>query len=59
MIKSIDALKNLKEDSKVNYSYFRGLLFKGYDDEHVTLQDKNGEKRRIYTSLFLKYGEIL
>ena len=50
---------DLELDSKVKYSFFKNLLFKGKDEKHVILEDENGEIKKIYIELFQKYGTII
>ena len=51
-------LKSIKPGSKVSYDLFKNITFEGMDDSHVILQDKYGNIKKVYKSLFLKYGKI-
>jgi hypothetical protein len=50
---------DLELNTPVSYVGLRKLLFKGKDDRHVILEDKNGDRKRIYIELFAKYGKII
>lgn len=51
-------LESIKPGSKVSYDLFKNITFEGVDDNHVILQDKYGNIKKVYKSLFLKYGKI-
>ena len=55
---TLQNIMDLELNAPVSYTGFRRLLFKGKDDRHVILEDKNGDRKRIYIELFAKYGKI-
>lgn len=51
-------LDSIKLGTKVSYDMFKNITFEGTDDKHVILKDANGNIKKVYKSLFLKYGKI-
>jgi len=56
MIKDIDGLK---PGTKIEYGMFTNITFEGTDSKHVIMKDKNGNEKRVFKSLFKKYGNIV
>lgn len=52
-------LMSLELDTPINYSLFKNLLYKGKDERHVLMEDSQGDKKRVYIELFLKYGSVI
>lgn len=52
-------LEKIEKGTKVTYSLFKNITFEGTDEAHVILKDKNGNIKKVYKSLFLKYGRII
>lgn len=50
---------NLELGAKVTYGNFVNLSFKGKDERHIVLEDKNGDTKKVYIELFKKYGKII
>lgn len=51
-------LHEIKSGTKVSYDIFKNITFEGTDEEHVILKDNYGNTKRVYKSLFMKYGKI-
>jgi len=49
----------IKIGDKVKYGIFKDIVFVGFDDDKAYLEDKYGNVKEVYKSLFLKYSEIL
>ena len=56
---TLQDIMDLEFNTPVTYVGLGGLLFKGIDDSHLILEDKNGYRTRIYIGSFTKYGKIL
>ena len=51
-------LEKIEKGTKVKYDIFQNITFEGTDEVHVILKDKNGNVKKVYKSLFLKYGRV-
>ena len=49
---------DIEANQSVKYSMFNDLKFKGKDKKHVYLEGKDGDVKKVYVELFIKYGEI-
>lgn len=51
-------LEKIKKGTKVSYPFFKNIFFEGTDERHVIMKDKEGNEKKVYKELFLKYGKI-
>lgn len=51
-------IDTIKDGEKVDYGFFSNLTFRGVEGKEVVLEDKNGNQRRFYISLFKKYATL-
>lgn len=56
---TIQDVMDLEIDTKVNYAGFKNLLFKGKDEKHVIIEDRYGDRKKVYIELFAKHGEAI
>ncbi len=52
-------LDKIQAGTKVTYDLFKNITFQGTDEEHVILKDSYGNVKKVYKSLFLKYGKVV
>jgi len=52
-------LAKIASGTKVEYGFFRNLTFKGTDDNHVILEDKNGNVKKVLKVLFERHGKVI
>lgn len=56
----INNVYELKIGQEVKYSFYSNITFEGIDDENqVILKDKSGNIKKVYRSLFEKYGCVI
>lgn len=51
-------LKEIKVGTKVSYAFYNNITFEGTDNKHVILKDKNGNIKKVFKELFVKYGKV-
>ena len=51
----IKDIENIEIGAMFNYPLFSSVKFTGTDDRHVILEDRHGNKKRVYKSLFADY----
>lgn len=49
-------LNELEKGQKIEYACFTNIYFDYYDNNHVVMYDKYGNKKSVYKDLFLKYA---
>lgn len=54
----IDNIEKIKKGTKVEYSLYTNITFEGIEGNCVVLKDKNGNIKKVFTSLFKRYGKI-
>jgi hypothetical protein len=52
-------LNNIDIGAPVSYAFFKNLSLLDVCDEYVTMGDSNGDNKKVYTELFLKYGKAI
>lgn len=50
--------KELEKGTKVTYGFFSNITFEGIVGNEVILKDKMGNEKRVFISLFEKYGKV-
>jgi len=51
-------LEEIRVGTKVSYAFYKNITFEGTDDKHVILKDKNGNIKKVFKELFIKYGKV-
>ncbi len=52
-------IEEIEIGSEVSYGFYGTVIYKGMDDEgHVLLEDKQGNPKKVFKSLFRKYGRV-
>ncbi len=44
--------------SMCNYGMYENLKYMGFNDKHVKLEDRQGNKKEVYKELFFKYSYV-
>lgn len=55
----LQELIDLELNTVVKYGLFLSVQYKGKDEKHVLLQDRNGDQKRVYIDLFLKNATVI
>jgi len=48
-----------KLGDRINYGFFSNLEIVGEDENHFILKDKNGNTKKVFKSLIIKYAKLL
>ena len=51
------SVNGMNVGDSVDYGFYKGVTFLGVDGDEIILEDTKGNKKRVYTSLFKKYGK--